>query len=188
MNIEQIDEQRIMISLSDKDLEGYRVTFETLSLSEIHARSVIQSLIQRAAVRTGISVDNKKITIEALKYEHGCLLLLTVENRKPPRKKYKIKNAGESYTFSFSDAESLLSCIKSLYAMNGRHIKSTVYYDGKRYYLVVSNLPILSKKYIHTIKEFSMGCRHSASSSASVAEHCMALTGSRAIESIGQHL
>ena len=77
MNIEQIDESRVLITLCDEDMESYSVSFESLSLSDNHTRRVLKKLMYYASDRTGIKKKKKHILIEALKYEHGCLLLFS---------------------------------------------------------------------------------------------------------------
>ena len=66
MKIEQIDNSRILISLCDKELQKFSVTFESLDFSESHSRSVIREIIQNASAQTGIDMSNKKILIEKI--------------------------------------------------------------------------------------------------------------------------
>ena len=72
MNIEKIDTSRILISLCAGDMERYAVTFESLNFSETHSKRVLKEIMAYAAEKTGVDFDNKRIVIEALKYEKGC--------------------------------------------------------------------------------------------------------------------
>ena len=90
MNIEQIDDSRVLITLCDEDMKSYSVSFDTMSLSDEHTKKVLKQLMYYASDKTGISFEKKHILIEALKYEHGCILLFTV-SEKGKRKIYKIK-------------------------------------------------------------------------------------------------
>ncbi len=188
MNIEQIDAERILISLSDEDMKSYSVTFETLSLSEIHSRSVLRELLNHASVKTGINFTDKRIVIEALKYEHGCILLLTVLQKPPKRKIYHIKSCMESYVFGFETAENFLACIKALYSVSGGRLTSSAYTLNEKYYLVIGCTSILRSKYINTISEFSSYKNRSTALSAILHEHASPIALINAIEKIGKHL
>ena len=126
MKIEQIDRTRILISLGEADLKNYSVTFESLSLSEEHSRQVLRELLHTASSRTGISFHNKRIVIEALKYEHGCLLLLTLSSRSGKKKRYRLRFHHSLYLFRFECAEHLLSCIAALYPLPRQNVSSSV--------------------------------------------------------------
>lgn len=188
MNIEQIDASRILISLCDKDMESYSVTFDTLSLSELHSRKVIKELMYRASIRTGISFKNKRIVIEALKYEHGCLLLLTISDKEKKRKVYRIKYYNDSYIFVFDDVESLLACIKALYGISGNKYSSSVYYYKNKYYLVINSASTLKRKYKNMISEFCVKQMRGSAYTAFLLEHAQLLSEKNAVDIIGSKL
>ncbi len=189
MNIEQIDAERILISLSDKDMESYSVTFESLELSEIHSRKVLNQLLYYASEKTGISLKDKRILIEALKYEHGCLLLLTVSQKKDKKRKtYKIKSCGEDLIFKFQSVESFLACIKALYSLSKGKIISSAYSKDNKYYLIISCSSVLRNKYIRTVREFSLSRIYDPLFSAVLLEYANEIAVFNAVETIGKHL
>ncbi len=188
MNIEQIDSTRILISLCDKDMESYSVTFDSLGLTELHSRKVIRELMYRASLRTGISFKNKRVLIEALKYEHGCLLLLTISDKQKRRKIYKIKYYNDSYIFVFDDVESLLACIKALYGINGNKYSSSVYLYNNKYYLVINSASALKGRYKNTISEFCIKQFRGSAYTAFLLEHAKLLSEKNAVEVIGGKL
>ncbi len=188
MNIEQIDNTRILISLCDKDLEHYRVTFENLSLSESHSRTVLKELMYHASVKTGMDLKDKKVLIEALKYEHGCLLLLTVSERCRKRKVYRVKYYHDSSVFSFANAENFLSCINALYHMPFEPYSSSAFLYEQMYYLVLRTPSPLKANYIHTIREFCTPSRHGTLFAAFLQEHGTPLQLHHAIRTIGKNL
>ncbi len=185
MNIEQIDNSRILISLADKELESYSVTFENLSLSETHSRTVLKELLHYASVKTGISFQNKKILIEALKYEHGCLLLLTVSKI---RKTYHIRHCSNAYTFTFSNAENFLACIKALYRMQPDRFLSSAFSYHQTYFLVIRSSSPLKPGYINTINEFAVSCKRGNVFIAFLMEHAKLLKHHHAVQNIGKAL
>ena len=188
MNIEQIDTKRILISLSDKDMENYSLTFETLSLAEINSRKVLKELLNSASIKTGMSFTDKRVIIEALKYEHGCILLLTVLKKKDKRKIYRIKSCIDPYIFVFDSAESFLACIKALYSISGGRIISSAYTINEKYYLVIGCTSILRNKYINTVYEFSEEKKHGGMFAAVLKEHATIIPERNAVEEIGRLL
>ncbi len=188
MNIEQIDSERILISLSDKDMENYSITFETLSLSENNSRKALSELMNRASSATGISFSDKRVMIEALKYEHGCLLLLTVSCKKKKRKVYRIKSCSESYIFMFDSAESFLACTKALYCLKASRPSGSAYTLNGKYFLIIGCSSVLRSKYIDTIREFSVQEKRSSAYAAILHEHAKLLSSANAICEIGSCL
>ncbi len=187
VDIEQIDEKRILISLGENDLERLSVKFEELSLDEIRSREVINELLMYASKTTGVSFKNKRIVIEALKYQHGCLLLLTVKEKFDRSKRYRIKNTEEPYIFKFDDAESFLCCIRELYKLSSGQTTTAVLYRKSYYLIVTSSLP-LSNKFKHIISEFSSEKHRGNVYSASLCEHGKVLAYSSAVDIIGSHM
>ena len=184
MKIEQIDNSRILISLCDKELQKFSVTFESLDFSESHSRSVIREIIQNASAQTGIDMSNKKILIEALKYEHGCILLLTLSKK---RKTYHVKFYGNSDIFIFNSAESLLSCIKALYNIQNDKFFSSVFLYNQNYYLVIKSSSPLKSKYSHTIREFCISSKHNSLFNSFLLEHGKILISNNAVQHIGKY-
>lgn len=188
MNIEQIDSSRILISLCDKDLENYSVTFENLSLSEAHSRMVLKELMYHASIKTGINLKDKKVLIEALKYEHGCILLLTVSEKSKKRKTYHVKYYNDSYIFTFNNAENFLSCIKALYHIQKDTFSSSAFLYNQNYYLVIKTASPLKAKYTNTIHEFCTNAKRGNLFNAFLLEHAKPLKLNYAIQHIGRSL
>ena len=185
MNIEQIDTSRIIISLADKDMEHYSVSFETLNLDEFHSREVLKELLYYASVKTGISFKNKKILIEAMQYEHGCLLLITVSDKNKNRKIYRIKSYTDSYIFTFGSVEDFLACMKALYNIKDNKFFSSAFVDNGLYYLAIQSASALKNKYLSTISEFSTQINRGDICLAALREHATLLCDKNAIETIG---
>lgn len=188
MNIEQIDTSRIIISLADKDMEKFSVTFETLSLDELHSREVLKELLYYASVKTGISFKNKKILIEAMQYEHGCILLITISDKNKKRKIYRIKSYTDSYIFTFGSAEDFLSCIQAVYNIKDNKFYSSAFTDSGLYYLVIQSPSALKSKYLKTISEFSTQTKRGEICLAALREHATLLCDKNATETIGKFI
>ena len=185
MNIEQIDTSRIIISLADKDMEKFSVTFETLDFDERHSREVLTELLRCASLKTGISFKDKKILIEAMQYKHGCLLLITVKD-KNKRKIYRIKSYTDSYIFTFPDVDDFLACIKALYHIKTNKFFSSAFVYNGLYYLAIQSPSALKTKYLRTISEFSTQTKRGEICLALLREHAHLLCDKNAIETIGK--
>ena len=184
MNIEQLDGTRILISLCEKDLETLDITFEELGLSESHSRRVLKKLLLSASDKTGVEMSGKKIMIEAIQYEHGFILLITLRD-KEKRKKYRIKRCRNSYVFLFDSAENMLRCMNALYRMKDRCFLSSVFFCGGRYYLVINSSGSLHGRYIATISEFCSSRRGGSLFASLLLEHGTVLASKNAVEKIG---
>ena len=71
MRIEMISSDRILISLEEKDLTGYSLTFEDLSLKDDRSRKVLSELMRLAEQKTGLCFHDKRVLIEALGLQSG---------------------------------------------------------------------------------------------------------------------
>lgn len=185
MNIEQIDTSKILISLCDKEMKEYNVSYEALGLRDLHARRVIHDLLSRAEHKTGMELHGKRLVIEAMKYDHGCLLLVTVEHS-VPRRVYRIKSRSSSYAFRFHNVEELLSCIEQLYRYNSG-IKSTLLADDNYYYLVMPRL-MSDDRILRIISEYTNYAVKGIFAALSLKEHTNTLSSPHAISEIGKRL
>ena len=188
VDIEQIDGKRILISLGEKDLEKLSVKFEELSLEETRSRTVINELLMYASESTGVSFKNKRIIIEALKYQHGCLLLLTVKEKFDRSKRYRVKYNDEPYIFIFNDTESFLCCIKELYRFSDNNHSTTAVLYKNKYYLIISSALPLGNKYKHIINEFSLEKHKGTVYRDSLYEYGKILADNNAVDIIGRTL
>ncbi len=144
MNIEQINTSRILISLCNRDLEEYELTYETLDLKNDKARSVIAGLITAAEKSTGLPLHSGKLMIEAMKFDHGCILLITLLRRHRGRR-YRITGRSDCYAFFFDESETMLSCMEQLWLAGERRHRTSLYltHNG-RYILICNTLPCRS--------------------------------------------
>lgn len=183
MNIEKINSEKLLISLCDKELEEYNLTYEGLSFSDKCSKGVIEDLLIRAESKTGMKLNGKKLMIEAMKYDHGCILLVTIVNRHK-RKIYSIKSRSNSYAFSFTCAEELLSCIEQLYRANERSKNSSILFDNRNYYLVLGN-SIPSDGFMRITGEYAHSVQSGKITCSALREKCSVLAAENALEIVG---
>lgn len=185
MKIEQLASDRILISLGEKDLAGYSMTFDTLDLKEETSRRMIRELLRLVAEECGLSMRNKRILIEAMQYDKGCLLLLTFSDKCRRRKVYHIKHDHYSITFAFRKLDHLLHCLQILYSMKCRLPESTVCLYQNRYYLILQSAFLPKSRFYYTIAEFADSSRMGRLLPAFLLEHAAVIAQKHAIEKIG---
>lgn len=187
MNIERIDNSRIIVSLCNKDMEKFSVTFETLNLSDIHSRKVLKEILCYASYQTGIQLKNKKILIEAMQYEHGCILLITLSDKNKKRKIYRIKNRSDIYIFGFENADCFLNCINAIYHIHENKYSSSAFELDGKYYLAVQPTTSLKSKYLQTVNEFSSEVKYGKINFEILKEHASVIASKNAVETIGKY-
>ncbi len=184
MNIEKINSEKLLISLCDKELEEYNLTYEGLSFADNQSKRVIQELLIRAESKTGMKLNGRKLMIEAMKYDRGCILLVTVVSRHK-RKVYSIKSRSNSYAFRFTDAEEMLSCIEQLYIANERSRKSSILFDSRNYYLILGN-SIPSDRFMRITREYANSVQTGKITCSALKEKCTVLAAENALELVGK--
>ncbi|MCH5303573.1 MAG: adaptor protein MecA [Ruminococcus sp.] len=151
MTIEQIDSSKVMILLGCEDMKDFSLEYSTLGFSDPHSRRILSRLLKLACTKTGMSVLNKKMYVEALPHESGCLILLTL-TEKSSRRVYKIKKSDKSYCCIFPDVEAMINAsvaLEKFTLQSGR-----VYLSDNKYYLIINTMP-LSLYLMSTLEEFS---------------------------------
>lgn len=167
MTIEQIDSGKVMIILGCDDMKDFSLEYDTLGFSDPHSRRILSRLLKLACTKTGLSVNNKRMFVEALPHKSGCLILLTL-TEKHSRKVYKIKKSDKSCVCIFYDVEALIQAsvaIKKFPAANGK-----IYFCDGKYYLIIETLP-LSLNLMSALEEFSDAYVCSKPACARIAEN-----------------
>src|SRR5574344_1355283 len=91
MTIQQLDDTRVIIVLCKEDMETLSLKYSTLSFKDAHSRTVIKQLVSVAGHRAGFTLSNHSVAIEALPYNTGCLLVVTLLPKSRNPKRYRIK-------------------------------------------------------------------------------------------------
>lgn len=171
MTIEQIDPERVMILLGSEDMKDFSLEYKTLSFKDAHSRKILSRLLKLACNKTGMSVNNKRMYVEALPHKSGCLILLTLSD-KSSRRVYKIKKSDKSYCCVFESAENMIRAaivLKSFSLPRG-----DVYFEKNKYYLIINTMP-LPLSLMSALEEFSEAYVCSKSACARVAENGKAI-------------
>lgn len=182
MTIEQIDNSRILIALGEDDMKTFSLEFESMNLKNPHVKTIISRLLSFAQEETGISTKNKRMLIEAMQYDHGCLLMVTFSEKGGKRKIYKIKNPHRFSIYILDNATDLLNCATALKNLCPQNIKSDIYSVFDKYALVIFQTGRTKKSVRHTISEYASPISGSSAMLAKIREYGKALALGNAIE------
>ncbi len=148
MILDKIDEKRLLIALSDEDMDFLDITFNQLHWKNDYSREIIKNLLARAETEIGFDSNNKKLLIEAIPQTNGCFVLVTLlanKSNKVARKTFKIKNKSKPFTFFFRDSDAIFALIERIYDKNFNITNSSIIEIKNSYYLIFQvNGPIPS--------------------------------------------
>lgn len=189
MIIEKIDSKRVIMALTDEDMQNLSIDLsQNLNVDNFNSKMIVNQIITLANENLGIALKNKKILIEAVPNDNGCVIFISfLPYNYKFRKVYKVKHSsGRIYTFE--NSEELMSAIKLLYKYVRYIFDSKCYYYNNKYYLILmltgkvpSNVPYLINEYGSYIGRNSMKI-------AEIAEHGKLIEIDNAVKKIGAYL
>ena len=81
MYIEQLDKTRLLINIEQQDLSIFELRPDTISMANEETRNLFKQILALAAVKTGISLHDKTISVEVMPYDKGCFILATIKEK-----------------------------------------------------------------------------------------------------------
>ena len=140
MNIELLDEKRVLIDLCVEDMQLLSLEYKNFSMESANNRRVINNLVRIAKVKTGFCTEkNTPVFVEAMPYEGGCFILITLkDNGKERSKKYRVVRKLYRRMFIFENCEAMLSAVEKLYPQYSKLYKSTLIIYDNTYCLLIS--------------------------------------------------
>ena len=137
MNFEAIENNRIIVDLSPKDMTELDITFEEMDYSNIETRRVIHMILDRARDTLHKDIDpTSKLIVEAVpKLSGGCLLFFTILDAASTQRLLQIKKESRELTYEFENIDNLfdLAC-----ALKGEiPFSSQLYTNNIRYRLII---------------------------------------------------
>lgn len=187
--LEKIDEKRLLIALSNKDMDLLDLTFKQLSWENAYSRQVIKKILSRAETETGFFVNNNKLMIEAIPQNSGCFVLVTLLSKKNlGRKIFKIKEKLKTYLFEFKSSEDLLCAIERLYSKQNIKIKNAVFEYNKTYYILINVRGYISSDFQAIITEYGNLVGKDSIAASKIIELGNLIAQDNAIKAIGKHL
>lgn len=187
MTIEQLDNKRIIIDLKTDDLDALGLKYETIGLKDPKTRKLLRRLMTLAGIKTGIDILDKSLYIEAMPYDMGCVLLITVNAPRPKEepKKYRIKKDLNYTMFTFENTDDFLTSVRSLYEQGHIFTGSMVYHYKDKYCLIIYAQSAIPSKIKNHLLEFSESSTTQKIAIARVLEHGQPIAKRHAIMYIG---
>ncbi len=142
MFIEQLDNTRLLITLENDDLGVFDLNPKKILTEDRETKRLFKQILTLAAIKTGVTLKNKSISVELMPYDSGCFLLVTIRNKK--RKIYRIKKNDSYLLAEFHSPDDVLHSLKSLYTKGFSHFSCSLYTDSDKYYLLFkskANIP-----------------------------------------------
>lgn len=184
MHIERLDKAKIIISLCSQDMQDFCLNFEKMNFQDEHSRVVMMRLLKLASVKTGIHMHGRTVVVEALPFDGGCMLLVTLLDKEKSKKVYKVKRMEEHPAVMFSDAEKLLSAAEAVYLRGACMHLNSLWLVDDRYYLVM-DYPYMSTLLKGMLTEFGSYLPLSVAQMSRIKERGRLLVASDALRIIG---
>lgn len=187
MNIELLDEKRVLIDLCVEDMQMLSLEYKALNMQSPNNRKVIKNLVQIAKIKTGFQTDEGSVVfVEAMPYDGGCFILITLKGNEIKGRKFRVLKRPYIKIFRFDSCENMLCAIEKLYLNNFKNYKSILIFYKDSYYLLIYSKNNVKSAVNIIANEFS---NHSSSNIiyiAHIIEHGKVLSENNAIETIGK--
>ena len=186
MFIEQLDRTRLLITLENEDLSVFELTPKSIDFEKKKTKRLFKQILGLAAVKTGIPLRDKTISVELLPYEGGCFLLATIKNKK--RKIYKIKKNHSYFLASFDSADAVLDALKELHRKDNSEFRCSLYSNGGKYFLLFRSIRKLPDSFRIILSEYGTAAACGSLAASHIEENFTLLHRDSAISVIGSLL
>lgn len=138
MKIEKLDDMRLIISLTEKDMKAFKIDNQNFDWSNDSSKSVIDKLLSDAKEQTGFVVDKHRLMIEFFPNGAGCVIMFTLLSKGSKKRKiYKIKGSGEPFIYYFVTLEDLFCALNQLSKIQNYISESQIVYYDKKYFIIL---------------------------------------------------
>ncbi|MDO5124433.1 MAG: adaptor protein MecA [Eubacteriales bacterium] len=145
MDFRRLDDRKILITLEKQDMEDFSLSFQSLNITDDRQRNTLLRILQLAMQKSGVSFEDKFLTVEALPYLGGCLLLVTFSEKTKKPKTYRVKRGKTLPYVKFLSVDDLLDCGALLNSEDETLMKNSLWLSGENYFLLM-DYPYLSKR------------------------------------------
>lgn len=147
MIYEALNDNVMLLELSQEEMIKYRITYEIIEKDESSARKVMRNILSRTDA--GERLENgENVTVEALPVPNGgCFFILTFTEKKT---RYKVRKE-PYYVFETENLDDLLDFISAIRKTKTLNCKCKAYKMSDRYYL---SIPRNSTRAIRIMGEF----------------------------------
>ena len=168
MQIKKINNNKLKVILSSKDLDKKNIDIDSFLSNSIESQDLFYDMLDKAEKEIGFKTKDYKLMIEALAIPEGKFILtitrFSPEKEEKKKLKVKRKNIGlESnlsiYMFNTFDEYLEFCNYIQKYINNTTYTqlaKTSLYQYNSKYYLCINNICLDSLKFVHySIVEFA---------------------------------
>ena len=179
MFIEQIDENKIKVTVDVSEQQEFGITYETMNYSDCNTRKLCEEIMSKARDQVGFFVGNAKLLVEARQSSNGTVTLYL--SKIPLIEKEDEELFGQ--TLAFREYDDLLECSRILSDFGADITYSALYGYEKRFYLYfeIISKPSKAEHILSSLLEYAEKTRLA---DGFLSEHGNVLIASGAIEKI----
>ena len=187
MKFELLNNESIIVELSDDDMKSLNITYEEMDYSKVETKRVIWTVLSRAGRTLGREINpSGKLVVDAMRRESGgCVLFFSVDpedRRSRKNKKYLVKKS-DYIVCQFDSVHALMACAQRL-TFTGYSAESCLYEKNNKYRLLVCSQTAGAGLLKSCLSEFGEICGESVLLAAHTAEHWHCIAGKNAVEKI----
>ena len=182
MELILINESKLKVMLTAADMSRYAITCDTIDYDNTETRRAFWNILDEAKHKTGFDAATDRVFIQVYPSRGGgCEMYVTkiMQTADSVEKHISCKVKKDTEIYRLDTFTALLEICRQL-TLNGYHSKSSAYCDESRkvYYLILQDTTAYK-----FLTEYCRQCK-SASIGLYIAEHCVELCDSNAVEKL----
>lgn len=145
MKIESPNINKIIVELSNEDMENFDITYEEFDYSNIETRRVIWTILDSARKHLNRDIDpSQEMTIETLPSKNGgCMIFFTVEESKLQKiKTLPMRIFNRSVVCEFKSIDDIIDLYQKLKMQNDLKLfDAELFEKSEKYRLIIDRMP-----------------------------------------------
>ena len=147
MNYETLNNNVMLVELTQDEMKRFHITYDSLGRDNEHTEKAIKSILKEISQKE--FHINDKILVEALPIDDGgCFFIFTFSEKKH---RYKLKKSSQDVFFYTESINELLDCISSVQKRNNASSPCRLFKMNNNFYL---NISPAHRLFYPTFKEF----------------------------------
>ncbi len=183
MTIDNINENRIKIDLTDDEIYLLFGGYEKIDYSNEQSKHTLNLLFKKAVPNGEFPLDCEKLLIEVKPANGGCSIFITKMYNDTPRR-YKRVNKKHTYLLNFSDSENMIRGICELNRNNSFDDTKSKLYKFEDNYCVIIYCDKNIDEILTHIKEYGCEIYKSSVTVAKVTEYGKSICNGFAIREL----
>lgn len=175
LKIEAIDEATIKVVLTNKEMNAYHLSYETMDSNDTATKKLLVAVLGRVKGKTDLDLENSRLFVEAYPLGEGGLILY-VNFMKNTAKPVRSSGLSTPLVFSFSNLEALCAaCLRLQKQVPHLILQSRLYRVQDGYHLVLWSYCRLEQRLLRILREYGRLRGKGAVACAWTQEHGKAL-------------